>query len=116
MPDMNWSNTEKKLARHLFELALQRKFAALMTEFRTRAAQASEPEDLWNIERFLRDARREIDERFDYRYSRLIVLFGCLLGEGLIEEQELAGLAAGKIAEIRHIASFRQKSCPPVAD
>lgn len=106
MHDLKWSELEKKVARRAFEAALTAELAEVMAEFKARAAAAAEPDDLWAIEEHLRHTRREIDEKYDYRYSQLIMVFGRLLREGRIQQSQLAGLAEEKLSYIRRIASL----------
>jgi hypothetical protein len=101
----NWSDSEKKLARRVFEATLAAELAEVIADFKARAAAAAEPDDLWAIEEHLRRKRLEIDRKYDYRYSQLILVFGHLLREGRIEEAQLAGLAEEKLDEIRRVAS-----------
>lgn len=106
MNDVKWSQAEKKLARRVFEAALDRELAAVMAEFKQRAARASGPQEMWDVEDYLSAARREIDSKYDYRYSQLSLVFGRLLREGRIDEDELNGLSEDKLAHIRLIANF----------
>lgn len=103
MYELKWSEPEKKLARRVFEAALAAELAEVMAEFKARAAA---PDDLWDIQEFLYRSRREIDEKYDYRYSQLILVLGRLLREARIEEAQLAGLSAEKLSSIRRIASL----------
>lgn len=64
-----------------------------------------EPDDMWQVEERLRNKRLEIDRKYDYRYSRLIVVLGQLLRERRIREAQLPGLSAGKLMAIRGVAS-----------
>jgi len=102
----NWSDREKKIARRVFEAALHRELAEVMAEFKFRAAGAKEPEDMWAVQEYIAQARRDIDSKYDYRYSQLDLVFGRLLRERRIEELELKGLAEEKLAYIRHVASL----------
>jgi Photoprotection regulator fluorescence recovery protein len=106
MPGETWTDREKKIARRVFEAALHRELAEVMAEFKARAAEAKEPEDMWAVQQFLAQARRDIDSKYDYRYSQLDLVFGRLLREKRIEEQELQGLDEEKLAYIRHVASL----------
>ncbi|WP_213956575.1 hypothetical protein [Variovorax sp. dw_954] len=106
MYDFKWSDSEKKLARSVFEAALATELAELIAEFKMRAAAAAEPDDLWSIQEYLHRTRREIDEKYDYRYSQLGLVFGRLLREGRIQEAQLAGLSEEKLSHIRRIASL----------
>ena len=106
MYDLKWSDSEKKLARRAFEAALTHELVELMAEFKAKAAAAAEPDDMWSVQDFLHRKRREIDEKYDYRYSQLPLVFGRLLREGRIQEQQLSGLAEEKLSYIRRIASL----------
>jgi len=55
-------------------------------------------------------ARREVDRKYDYRYSRLITVFGRLLMEGWIAEADLDGLAEDKLQRIKGLASLMAQS------
>lgn len=103
---LKWSDSEKKVARRAFEAALAAELAQVMAEFKEKASAAAEPDDLWSIPEYLHRTRREIDEKYDYRYSQLIVVFGWLLREGRVQEAQLAGLSEEKLASIRRIASL----------
>lgn len=106
MHDLKWTESEKKIARRAFQAALTAELAEVMADFKTRAAAAGEPVDLWSIEEHLSRRRCEIDEKYDYRYSQLISMFGRLLREGRIQETHLAGLSEEKLSYIRRIASL----------
>jgi hypothetical protein len=59
--DLKWSESEKKLARRVFEAALTAELAEVMAEFKAQAAAAAEPDDMWSIQEHLYRKRREID-------------------------------------------------------
>jgi len=59
---------------------------------------------MWSIQQFLATARRDIDFKYDYRYSQLDLVFGRLLREGRIGERDLQGLSEEKLACIRRVA------------
>jgi hypothetical protein len=46
-------------------------------------------------------SRREIDRRYDYRYSVLPLVFAHLLRDGRLTEDDLHGLGQGKLDLIR---------------
>ena len=50
--------------------------------------------------------KSEIDRRYDYRYSVLPLVFGNLVREGRVSEEELHGLADDKLAHIRSYAKL----------
>ena len=103
MPGTNWTDSEKKIARRAFEAALHRELTSIMAEFKEMAAKADRPEDMWAVQEYLAGKRREIDGKYDYRYSQLDLVFGRLLRERWIQEQELNGLSEDKLAYIRRI-------------
>jgi hypothetical protein len=104
--DLKWSASEKKTARSAFDTALAAELAELIVEFKRRAAAASSAEDLWLIQEYLHRRRFEINEKYDYRYSQLPLVFGKLVREGRVRESQLIGLAEDKLSIIRHIASL----------
>ena len=56
--------------------------------------------------KLLTQYRKEIDRKYDYRYSRLTHVFGKLLHEGRLREEELRGLREDKLEAIRSCAEF----------
>jgi hypothetical protein len=104
--DIKWTNSEKKLAREVFESALQRELAEIIAEFKRKAAAVSVPDDLWSLLKRTDRKREEIDQKFDFRYSQLLHVFGRLLREQRITEDELHGLSEEKLAIILRIAAL----------
>jgi hypothetical protein len=70
------------------------------------AAGVKEPSELWELEHRLTQRRKEIDRKYDYRYSQLTLVFGKLLHEGQLGEEELRGLREDKLEAIRSYAKF----------
>ncbi len=101
-----WSHGEKKIARRAYDAALQREFAALINRTKEMAAQLATSADAWDLHHFLSHQLRDIERKYDYRYSQLVSVFGCLLRGKWLDEKDLDGLAADKIDAIRHIATF----------
>jgi hypothetical protein len=110
--DLKWSTSEKKLARAVFDAALKRECASILCEFKMRAAKAKAKakakttQDMWDIEDCLTRQRRDIDSKYDYRYSQILLVFGRLLRDGWIEECELHGLSPEKLSYVKQIASM----------
>lgn len=104
MQELKWTDAEKKVARKVFDAALDAELAEILAEFKSRAAKATEPEEMWSVEEYLNARRKHIDTKYDYRYSQLILLFGNLLREGRISEADLRGLSPEKIDRIRRFA------------
>ena len=106
MLDLKWSEAEKKIARRAFDAAFQKECAAVIERLLALAVNAKRPEDIWATHDYLTDQRRKINEKYDYRYSQLVVLFGKLLREKWIENIDIEGLSDEKLQIIHHIASL----------
>jgi hypothetical protein len=101
-----WSRSEKAIARTAFEAALKRELQEVIQEAKKRASQIKEPPALWDLEHYLTQRRKEIDRKYDYRSSRLTYVFGRLLCERRVSEEELRGLHAEKLKAIRSLAKW----------
>ena len=108
--EASWSRSEKIIARKAFDAALKRELHEVMQETKQRASQIKEQSDLWDLEHYLTQRRKEIDRKYEYRYSRLTQVFGRLLDEKRISEQELRGLREDKMKPIRSFAKFLAKT------
>ena len=106
MHHLKWSDSEKKVARRVFESALQQELAEIISVFKDKTAHAKEPDDMWAVENWLSRQRREIDAKYDFRYSQIIFIFGNLLRENRITEEQLAGLGDDKLSFITHVAAL----------
>jgi hypothetical protein len=73
------------------------------------ASQIQQSSDLWDLEHYLTQRRKEIDRKYDYRYSQLTHVFGRLLYESRLSEEELHGLGEDKLKSIRSVAQFLAK-------
>jgi hypothetical protein len=104
--DWKWPQKEKTTARYAFDLALSRELDEIIREARERAARVTEASELWELERWIGERRRQIDNSFDYRYSVLPLIFVSLLRDRRISEDDLRGLAPNKIDAIRHMSRF----------
>jgi Photoprotection regulator fluorescence recovery protein len=93
-----WSRLERVIARKIFDAALKRELHQVMQETKQKASQLKEARDLWTLERYLTDRRKDIDRKYDFRASRLTRVFGALLCEGRVTEEELHGLQEDKLA------------------
>ncbi len=106
--DIIWNNEEKTIARLAYEKAYQKEMAQLLKEFQQKTAELTAPEDIWEVYDFLSYRRKEINRKYDYRYSVLLRVFGQLLAEGLVQETDLTGLSNEKIGAILNFSSFWQ--------
>ena len=101
-----WSRSEKAIARKAFDGVLKRELHEAIQEAKRMCSQIKEPADLWDLEHYLTQRRKEIDYKYDYRYSRLTHVFARLLQEGRLSEEELSGLREDKLKSIRSYAKF----------
>ena len=101
-----WSKSEKAIARKVFDAALNRELHEVMQEAKGKANQINDPADVWDLEHYLTERRKEINRKYDYRYSELTHVFGRLLYEGRVSEVELGGLQDDKLRRIRSLAKF----------
>jgi photoprotection regulator FRP-like protein len=101
-----WSRSEKTIARKAFDAALGRELREVIQEAKKMASQIQQPSDLWDLEHYLTERREEINRKYDYRYSQLTRVFGRLLYEKRLREDELSGLREDKLNSIHSLAKF----------
>lgn len=104
--DLTWSKSEKAIARKAFNAALKRELHEVMQEAKRMASKIEHPSDVWDLQQRLTQRRKEIDRKYDYRYSQLTHVLGRLLHEGRVREEELHGLQESKLKSIRSVATF----------
>jgi len=107
--DLMWSSSEKGIARKAFDAALKRELHEVIQEAKQMASRIRQSSDLWDLEHYLTQRRREIDRKYDYRYSQLTLVFGKLLRETRLGEEDLRGLREDKLESIRSYARFLAK-------
>ena len=101
-----WSRSEKAVARAAFDAALGRELHEVIQKAKQMASEIQQSSDLWDLEHYLTQRRKEIDRKYDYRYSQLTQVFGRLLYEKGLREEELRGLREDKLKPIRSLAKF----------
>ena len=101
-----WSATEKAVARKAFDRALNRECDELVRETQRRAASLRETSEVWELGKWIAERRKEIADRYDYRYSMLPFVFTGLLRENLIDKDDLKGLAQEKMDMILGMGAF----------
>ena len=101
-----WSRSEKTIARKAFDAALGRELHEVIQEAKKMASQIKQSSDLWDLEHYLTQRRKEIDRKYDYRDSQLTHVFGRLLYESRLSEEELHGLGEDKLKSIRSLVKF----------
>ena len=107
MREFTWSATEKKAARAAFDRALTRELKAVRQEAEAMLRNSPDDRVIWRLHDYLSEKRREIDEKYDYRYSRLMSVFPRLVSEGWLNADELAGIGAEKVDVINKLMSLR---------
>ena len=65
--DLTWSRSEKVIARKAFDAALSRELHEVIQEAKQMASQITQSSDLWDLEYYLTQRRKEIDRKYDYR-------------------------------------------------
>jgi hypothetical protein len=106
MDHFKWSKKEKKIARVAFDKAYRRECSDLIEKIRTKAGEIIEPDNIWRFHDLLTEKRDHIDEKYDYRYSVLILVFARLINEGWLDFEDLKGLAENKIDRIASLINF----------
>lgn len=106
MQNLTWSPKEKQVARTVFESAALAEEMELLERFKTEAASLKSMEDLRALQCAIRDADREYQQKYDYRYSQLIFVFARLVREHRISLEALHGLGDEKLNRIEGIASL----------
>jgi Photoprotection regulator fluorescence recovery protein len=78
----------------------------VIQETQKMASQIQHSSDLWDLEHYLTQRRKDIECKYDYRYSQLTHVFGRLLHDDRLSEEELRGLREDKLKSIRSLAKF----------
>jgi hypothetical protein len=105
-----WSKLEKTIARTAFDAALGRELHEVIQEVKRIANEIQESSDLWDLEHYLTERRKQIDRKYDYRYSQLTLVLGRLLYENRLSEEDLRGLREEKMKSIHSFAKFLRES------
>ena len=104
--ESTWSKPERTIARKVCDAALKREIQDVIRKAKQMANQIKEPADLWDLEHYLTEQRKDIDRKYESRASRLKDVLGRLLYERRISEEELRGLPEDKLKAIRSFANF----------
>jgi len=101
MAELKWSPAERAIARKAYEAALHKELQSTIRDAKQRMARISTASDLWKLEDWLGKRRRQIDDKYDYRYSVLPTVLARLIHEGWLPETDLNGLGADKLLMVR---------------
>ena len=74
-----WSRSEKIIARKAFDAALGQELQEVIQEAKRMTSEIQQSSDLWDLEHYLTQRRKEIDRKYDFRGSRLTDVSGRLL-------------------------------------
>ncbi len=103
--DIRWNPKEKKIAKLAFDKAYLREMSEIKNALVDKIKKLKDDTDVWQIQNYLSNRRDEVDKKYDYRYSQLILVFGQLLREGYLMENDLTGLDEEKINFITSLAN-----------
>jgi Photoprotection regulator fluorescence recovery protein len=104
MRELKWSSTEKAIARRCFDRALQRELNEAIQSTKEMAAKIRHASELWELEHHLTQLRKEIDRKYEYKYSTLILVFADLIQDGQLGLEDLRGLSEDKLRYVRQHA------------
>ena len=102
------SDGEEKadVALRAFDRALSKELEALIRDAKGRGREGRGALRVVGLESWLTMRRREIDRRYDYRYSVLPLVFAHLLRDGRLTEDDLHGLGQEKLDLIRRASAL----------
>lgn len=112
--NLRWSNSERKIARRAFEDALNQELQEVVHKTKQMAAEIKEPSEVWDLEQYLAQRRKEINRRYEFREAKLSQVFGTLLYEGRLTEEQLRGLGEDKLKKVRSHADFLRTADDPI--
>ena len=113
MREFTWSAMQKKAARAAFDLALSRELRSIRNEAQSMLQKDSDDNIVWSLHDYLSEKRRDIAQKYDYRYSVLMLVFHRLVFEGWLTEEELTGIGMEKVEVIRKVRSLRTEASEP---
>jgi len=103
--DIKWSPDEKKIAREAFNKAHEREMESIKFSLYEKVAAIKKDKDIWELHNYLSKRRKQVDSKYDYRYSVLLNVFATLIMEGFLFEDDLEGLSDEKMAIIDKFCS-----------
>ena len=82
MNDTKWTKKEKFIAREAFQKAYKKECMSIADNLKNMINEVSGPEDLWEVRNYLSKTLKNIERRYDFRYSVLILVFAQLMKDG----------------------------------
>ena len=101
-----WSRSDKLVARKILDVALKRELQEVIQEAKQMASTIKAPADLWELEHYLTQRRKQIDRKYDSRTSHLTQVLGKLLREDRLCEKDLRGLKENRLKSVWSYAAF----------
>ena len=101
MREMHWSPKEKAIARRVFDRALHQELDETIRGAKRLAERIERPDELWVLERHLTQRRKQIDAKYEFKYSSVLLLLAELIRESRIGLDELHGLSEDKLKCVR---------------
>ena len=105
MRELKWSSTEKAIARRCFDRALQQELDAAIQSTKEMAAKIRQASELRELEHHLTQLRKEIDRKYEYKHSTLVLFFADLVREGRLAAEDSRGVSEDKLGYIRQHAA-----------
>jgi len=99
--EIKWSSSEKKIARDAFDKAYQNEIEEIENAIKEKVKKLEMASDIWSLHDYLTKRRKEIDRKYDYRYSQLLFVFRTLISQNYISVNDLSGLSEEKISIIQ---------------
>lgn len=103
--EIKWNSSEKKNARTAFDKAYKNEIDEIKSTIKEKAENIENASDVWSLHDYLSSRRKEIDEKYDYRYSQLLFIFPTLISQNYISVKDLSGLSEEKISIIQKFLS-----------
>ena len=100
-----WTKSQKAHARELFDLALSREYDDLIKT--VNSTKIETPEEVWDLHDMLGKKRKELNGKYDYRYSQLIFVFAQLVRGGYLTLEELEPIGEEKLKQIDNMVNFK---------
>ncbi|MFM7362178.1 MAG: hypothetical protein ACKO6F_00985 [Cyanobium sp.] len=101
-----WTEQEQAVAREAFDRAYARAVLVLIEKVKQQSESLESAEMLWQLHDFLSIERHTMEGRFDFRLNGILFVFASLVKDGLLNMDELSGLADDKRAKITAMSLF----------
>ena len=104
LEEIKWSPHEKKAARIAFDKAYHNEIEEIKRILAEKVRNIADDKDVWELHNYLTKRRLSIDDKYDYRYSKLIIVFAVLLRQKYLTLEDLEGLSEDKLELIKHFS------------